>query len=138
MDPGFDTGRGGGVPVDLSFGQYDEANGRSFLRRIHGEVEALPGVESGSVALDLPLGQLHIRSRLETDDLDLPESDRMFLNQRARRRTASSRTPSRTPPLDPAVLGGVTAIMVAATVGTCYVPARAAGRVDPVVTLRTE
>jgi len=41
-------------------------------------------------------------------------------------------------PLDPAVLASVTAVMVAATVAACYLPARAAGQVDPVVTLRAE
>ncbi len=70
IDPGFDTDRGVIVPVDLGFGSYTEATGRPFMRRIVDEVETLPGVESASLALDLPLGQMHMHGYFETDGLE--------------------------------------------------------------------
>ena len=79
VDPGFDTEHGVLVPIDLGFGQYDEVRGRPFVGQILDRVEALPGVESAAVSLDLPLGQLHMRQQFEIDGPDLAERDRLFL-----------------------------------------------------------
>jgi len=69
VEPGFDTDRGVIVPVDLGFGHYDEAAGRPFMRRMLREVEALPGISAASLSMDLPLGQMHMHSFFEMDDL---------------------------------------------------------------------
>jgi len=70
VDPGFDIEHSVIVPIDLGFGRYDEATGRPFMRRLVDEIGAIPGVESVSLAADLPLGQMHMRSHFETDGLD--------------------------------------------------------------------
>jgi ABC-type antimicrobial peptide transport system permease subunit len=41
-------------------------------------------------------------------------------------------------PLDPATFGGVSVVMAAVTMAACYIPARRAMRVDPMVALRND
>ena len=67
VDPGFETGNRLVIPINLGFVQYDQAKGRQFLRTLVVRMKALPGVESATVAAELPLGQLHIRNWVSVD-----------------------------------------------------------------------
>jgi predicted permease len=60
VDPGFNPRHALVVPVDLGFGQYSESEGRRFERQLIDHVKALPGVQSAALAVDMPLGQLHL------------------------------------------------------------------------------
>ena len=55
IDPGFDAKNVEVVGLDLSLARHDEVTGPAFLRQVIARVEALPGVESVSAAIDLPL-----------------------------------------------------------------------------------
>jgi len=67
IDPGVDLGRALIVPVDLGFGQYDEAAGRRFFSGARDRIARVPGVRAAAVALDVPLGQMHFRNYIEVD-----------------------------------------------------------------------
>jgi len=67
IDPGCDLTRAVIVPLDLGFGQYDEASGRRFFRDARDRVARLPGVRSAAFALDIPLGQMHYRTSVSVD-----------------------------------------------------------------------
>jgi ABC-type antimicrobial peptide transport system permease subunit len=41
-------------------------------------------------------------------------------------------------PLDAATFAGASAVLVVATIAACWIPARRAGKVDPVVAMRVE
>jgi predicted permease len=64
VDPGFDLTRALVVPVDLGFGHYDEAAGRRFFSEARDAIARLAGVRSVTLALDVPLGQMHIRNHI--------------------------------------------------------------------------
>ena len=55
VQPGFDERHVDVAQLDLSIGGYTEATGRVFLWELVERARALPGVESASVAVDLPL-----------------------------------------------------------------------------------
>src|SRR6185369_12781527 len=55
IDPGFDAKNVEVIGLDLSLARHDAVTGPAFLRQVIGRVEALPGVESVSAAIDLPL-----------------------------------------------------------------------------------
>jgi putative ABC transport system permease protein len=55
IDPGFDASRVDIVGLDLSLARHDAVTGPAFLRQVIAGVEAIPGVESVSAAIDLPL-----------------------------------------------------------------------------------
>ncbi len=59
VDPGFDLRSGLVFPVNLGFGQYDEDEGRLFLRELVDRVASLPVVRSNALAAFLPLGVVH-------------------------------------------------------------------------------
>jgi predicted permease len=65
VDPGFDVARALIVPVDLGFGRYDEAAGRRFFSEARDRVARIPGVRAAAFALDLPLGQFHVRNAVQ-------------------------------------------------------------------------
>jgi macrolide transport system ATP-binding/permease protein len=55
LDPGFAARNVLLATVDLFPGGYDEARGRAFYRELQRRIEALPGVESASLASAVPL-----------------------------------------------------------------------------------
>ncbi|HXH51618.1 MAG TPA: ABC transporter permease [Terriglobia bacterium] len=67
VDPGFNADDALVVPIDLGFGQYPESAGRTFERNLFDRVRALPGVKSAALAMDMPLGQLHIQGFISID-----------------------------------------------------------------------
>lgn len=62
VDPGFEVERGLLLPIDIGFARSDQEQGRRFFRDLRQEVNALPGVRASALAVDMPLGQYHIRS----------------------------------------------------------------------------
>jgi predicted permease len=54
-DPGFDVGNTLLVDLNLTYGQYDETQGREFFQHVLEDVEKVPGVRSASLAYNPPL-----------------------------------------------------------------------------------
>jgi predicted permease len=50
IDPGFDAAKIVGLPLNINLLRYTKAQGREFYRQVTERVEAIPGVESASVA----------------------------------------------------------------------------------------
>ena len=50
IDPGFDAEKIVGLPLNINLLRYTKAQGREFYREVTERVEAIPGVESASVA----------------------------------------------------------------------------------------
>jgi predicted permease len=62
INPGFDNTNVEIVGLDLSLARHNDTTGPAFLRQVIARVEALPGVESVTAAIDLPLdGSRHGR-----------------------------------------------------------------------------
>jgi predicted permease len=55
MNPGFESTNVEIVGLDLSLARHNDTTGPAFLRQVIARVEALPGVESATAAIDLPL-----------------------------------------------------------------------------------
>ncbi len=55
IDPGFDNTNVEIVGLDLSLARHNDTTGPAFLRQVIARVEALPGVESATASIDLPL-----------------------------------------------------------------------------------
>jgi putative ABC transport system permease protein len=81
VDPGFNTHNALVVPIDLSFGQYPESTGRTFERNFADRVRALPGVKSAALAVDMPLGQLHIHGFISIDGYVPAPGEQMVLRR---------------------------------------------------------
>jgi predicted permease len=81
VDPGFDPRHGLVVPVDLGFGQYSESAGREFERHLVDRVKALPGVQSAALAVDMPLGQLHLRGYVSIDGYVPAPNEQMVIRR---------------------------------------------------------
>ncbi len=79
VDPGFDLRDGLVAEIDLGFGQYDESRGRQFYDRLMEQVEALNGVESASLAIDLPLSGMRIQDHVLVDGYDPAPGERMVM-----------------------------------------------------------
>lgn len=75
VHPGFEARDGFVLPLNLAYGQYDEAKGRQFQRQLLERVAALPGVRSATLALEIPLGQLHTRTSVEIDGYQPPRGE---------------------------------------------------------------
>jgi predicted permease len=59
IDPGFDLRRGVVLPLNLGFGQYDEAESKALRDELLHRAAALPGIESAALAAFVPLGVIH-------------------------------------------------------------------------------
>ena len=81
VDPGFDARQALVSSVDLGFGQYSETDGRTFERQLVDRVKALPGVESASLAVDMPLGQLHMHGFISVDGYTPAPGEQMVLRR---------------------------------------------------------
>ncbi|MBP1636874.1 MAG: hypothetical protein H6Q10_3448 [Acidobacteria bacterium] len=79
IDPGFDLTQALIVPLDLGFGRYDEAAGRRFFAEARDRVARLPGVRAAALALDVPLGQMHIRNHTRIDGYEPAPNEDMAL-----------------------------------------------------------
>jgi predicted permease len=79
VDPGFESRNGLLVPINLGFGQYGETKGRQFYRQVVERVQSLPGVVSAALALDVPLGQLHVRNSIEVDGYQAAPEERLVI-----------------------------------------------------------
>jgi predicted permease len=55
LQPGFNQDRVDVLTFDLSIGGFNDTTGRPFVREVLERVKALPGVESASASVDLPL-----------------------------------------------------------------------------------
>jgi predicted permease len=67
VHPGFEARNGFVLPLNLGYAQYEEAKGRQFQRQVVERVAALPGVRSAALALDTPLGQIHVRNGIQVE-----------------------------------------------------------------------
>jgi len=61
--PGFDASQVTAIDVNLEHNGYDESRGRAFYRRLLDAARAEPGVETATLASNLPLGFLETRSQ---------------------------------------------------------------------------
>jgi len=59
IDPGFDLPNGVVVPMNLGYGNYDEAEGRELHQRLLHRVRSIPGVRSAALTAFAPLGITH-------------------------------------------------------------------------------
>jgi predicted permease len=59
IDPGFDLPSGVVMPMNLGYGQYDEAEGRELHRQLLERVRAMPGVQDAALTAFAPLGITH-------------------------------------------------------------------------------
>ena len=55
VQPGFDQERVDVVTLDLAIGGYGDDTGPAFVRELLGRISAMPGIESASASVDLPL-----------------------------------------------------------------------------------
>ena len=55
VQPGFDERRVDVVQLDLSLGRYTSTTARPFVRELLERIRALPGVDSATLSVDLPL-----------------------------------------------------------------------------------
>ena len=81
LNPGFEPRNALVVPVDMGFGQYPEPEGREFEQRLVDRVRVLPGVKSASLAVDMPLGQLHLRGMVSIDGYVPKHGEQMVLRR---------------------------------------------------------
>jgi macrolide transport system ATP-binding/permease protein len=81
VDPGFNPRHALVIPVDLGFGQYSESQGGAFERQLVDRVKAQPGVESAALAVDMPLGQLHLHGFVSVDGYVPAPGEQMVLRR---------------------------------------------------------
>ncbi len=81
VDPGFDIRNGLVLPINLGFGQYEEAEGRQFYRQVVERVASLAGVRSATLAAYVPLGQVHGSHWVEIEGYERGEDESMLLKR---------------------------------------------------------
>jgi putative ABC transport system permease protein len=73
VNPGFDQDRVDVATMDLNLGGYNDQTGPQFAKELVARARALPGVESATIALDLPLdGGRHGMGALYAPGVQLP------------------------------------------------------------------
>jgi predicted permease len=81
VDPGFDPDNRLVLPINLNYGQYEEAEGRLLYRQLADRVRSLPGVREAALAAFLPLSQIHGHHDIWIDGYD-PAPDESMLVKR--------------------------------------------------------
>jgi predicted permease len=78
INPGFDTTNVEIVALDLSLARHNDTTGPAFLRQVIARIEAMPGVQSATAAIDLPLdggrfgmGNVWAAGKTEKEAVDL-------------------------------------------------------------------
>lgn len=80
INPGFDSTNVEVVGLDLSLARHNDTTGPAFLRQVIARIEAVPGVESVTASIDLPLdggrhgfGDVWAAGKTEKDAIDLDD-----------------------------------------------------------------
>jgi predicted permease len=81
IDPGFDLPNGIVVPMNLGYGQYDEAQGRELHQRLLERVRSMPEVRSAALTAFAPLGMVHGHHDVYVDGY-VPAPDELMLVKR--------------------------------------------------------
>jgi macrolide transport system ATP-binding/permease protein len=81
IDPGFDLPNGVVMPMNLGYGQYDEAEGRELHQRLLDRVRSMPGVRSAALTAFAPLGITHGHHDVYVDGYE-PAPDELMLVKR--------------------------------------------------------
>ncbi|KPK66263.1 MAG: hypothetical protein AMS21_02845 [Gemmatimonas sp. SG8_38_2] len=81
IDPGFELRSGVVLPVNLGFGQYDEAEGRVLRQELLNRVATLPGVESAALAAFVPLGMIHGHHDVYVDGYEPAPNELMLVKR---------------------------------------------------------
>jgi predicted permease len=81
VDPGFETRNGLVLPINLGFGQYEEAEGRQFFRQAVERVASLAGVRSAALAAYVPLGPVHGSHWVRIEGYERGEGESMQLKR---------------------------------------------------------
>ncbi|HKS29937.1 MAG TPA: ABC transporter permease [Pyrinomonadaceae bacterium] len=78
LDPGFNPENVLNVGFDLSIQGYDEARGQQFYRQVMERVRALPGVESATLARNVPLTGGNMELGINVEGYEPPTGDHSF------------------------------------------------------------
>ena len=78
VDPGFDPNNRLVLPINLSYGQYDEAEGRLFYQQLAERIRGLPSTRQAALSAFLPLADSHGRHDVWIDGYD-PAPDESML-----------------------------------------------------------
>jgi predicted permease len=81
IDPGFDLRNGVVVPLNLGFGQHDEAEGEALRKELLDRAAALPGIESAALTAFIPLGAIHGHHDVYVEGYE-PAPDELMLVKR--------------------------------------------------------
>lgn len=81
IDPGFDFPNGVVLPINLGYGQYEEADGRELHERMLEHVRTTPGVESAALTAFTPLGITHGHHDVDVEGYE-PAPDELMLVKR--------------------------------------------------------
>ncbi len=81
IDPGFEIPNGVLMPMNLGYGQYDEAEGRDLHQRMLDQVRSMPGVESAALTAFAPLGITHGHHDVYIDGYEAAPDELMLVKR---------------------------------------------------------
>jgi predicted permease len=81
IDPGFELSNGIILPMNLGYGEYDEAQGRELHQRLLERVRGMPEVRTAALTAFAPLGIVHGHHDVHVDGYD-PAPDELMLVKR--------------------------------------------------------